>query len=72
MKRPAPTYTKNKIEGHLTVYPFEPHRWVHEVLDKKRDKVDLHKKHINASEMWLVMHSHSIKSDWPMSDSSKG
>jgi hypothetical protein len=70
-KRPEPTYTKNEIEGNLTIYPFEPHRWVHEVLDKKCGRVGTHKKRINADEMWLVMHCHSTTSEWPMSDMSE-
>lgn len=70
-KRPPPTYTNNEIEGHLSVYPFEPHRWVHQVLQKKCKKVGAHKKRINSDEMWLVMHCHSIKDDWPMSDALK-
>lgn len=70
-KRPPPTYTNNEIEGHLSVYPFEPHRWVHEVLQKKSKKVGAHKKRINSDEMWLVMHCHSIKDDWPMSEALK-
>lgn len=71
-KMPAPKDTKNVIEGHLSVYPFEPHRWVHDVLNKKRGKVAAHKKRINAHEMWLVLHCHSTKREWPMSDGSKG
>ena len=70
-KRPPPTYTNNEIEGHLSVYPFEPHRWVHQVLQKKSKKVGAHKKRINSDEMWLVMHCHSIKDDWPMSGALK-
>lgn len=70
-KRPQPAYTKDKIEGHLMVYPFEPHRWVHQVLQKKCKKIDVYKKRINANEMWLVMHCHSTKSEWPFSDGSK-
>ncbi|MES9842954.1 MAG: hypothetical protein ABW134_20610 [Candidatus Thiodiazotropha endolucinida] len=70
-KIPPPTYTKNEIKGYLSVYPFEPHRWVHRVLVKKCKKFGTHKKHINSDEMWLVMHCHSIKDDWPMSDALK-
>lgn len=69
-KRPPPIYTKNKIEGHLSVYPFEPHRWVHEVLEKKHTKVEAHKKRIDSDEMWVVMHCHSVKHEWPMSNCS--
>jgi hypothetical protein len=70
-KRPEPKYTKGRIAGHLVVYPFEPHSWVHEVLAKKSKKASLQKERINSDEMWLVMHSHSVTSDWPMSDSAK-
>ncbi len=70
-RRPPPKYTNNEIEGHLTIYPFEPHRWVHQVMHKKYRSVETHKKRINSDEMWLVMHCHSIKNDWPMSGASK-
>ncbi len=70
-KLPPPKYTKDKIEGELIIYPFEPHRWVHEVLENKHKKVEVYKKRIKADEIWLVMHCHSIKDDWPMSKVSK-
>jgi hypothetical protein len=67
----TPTYTDNEIEGQLTIYPFEPHLWVHEVLQKKCKSVESQKKRIKSDEMWLVMHCHSTRDDWPMSDASK-
>lgn len=68
--RPAPRYTKGRIEGHRTIFPFEPHRWVDEVMEKKQKKVDFHRKRIRADEMWLVMHCHSKTRGWPMSKAS--
>lgn len=70
-KMPTPTFTNNEIEGQLTIYPFEPHIWVHEVLKKKSKKVRAYKNFTNSDEMWLVMHCHSINTDWPMSDALK-
>lgn len=70
-KRPPPIYTKDEIQGHLSIYPFEPHRWVHEVLEKKNRKIEPNMHRIGASAMWLVMHSHSSKNDWPMSKTSE-
>lgn len=67
-KMPSPNYSNDIIYGHLNVYPFEPHRWVHEVLEKKSKNADTYKKRIKAHEMWLVMHCHSTTSEWPMSE----
>jgi hypothetical protein len=70
-KMPTPTYIKDEIVGHLNIYPFEPHRWVHEVLHQKWAKAQNYKKRIKADEIWLVMHCHSTTKEWPMSARSK-
>jgi hypothetical protein len=68
---PAPLYAKDKITGNLVVYPFEPHRWVHEVIKNKEVKADAYKLAVRADEIWLVMHCHSMRDDWPMSGPSR-
>lgn len=65
--RPAPKKAKDAIEGHRTIFPFEPHRWVSEVVEKKSIRTENYRRNIGADEMWLVMHSHSTKDPWPMS-----
>lgn len=66
-KMPLPQYENGRIKGQLIVYPYEPHRWVEEVIQKKSEKSVSHKARIKADEMWLVMHPHSISRVWPMS-----
>lgn len=63
---PKPEPDKNRIRGLLIVIPFEPHRWIYEVLSKKRPKILPYKNRINADEMWIVMHPPSINREWPM------
>lgn len=65
-KMPTPVYAEDRITGQLVVYPFEPHRWVHEVIKKKEGKADAYRAAIGAHEAWLVMHCPSKGSDWPM------
>jgi hypothetical protein len=64
---PPPTYKKNEIVGRLSVFPFEPHRWAHEVIEKKKRFASAYKNKVKADELWLVLHSHSLERDWPMS-----
>jgi hypothetical protein len=50
------------------IFPFEPHRWVHEVLSKKTKRIREYQSNVNATEVWMVMHAHTIKEKaWPMS-----
>lgn len=54
------------------IYPFEPHRWVQEVLEKKNEKIEQYKASLKADEYWLVMHAHTLHHDvWPMSKPSE-
>jgi len=66
-RRELPPNPYEEILGNLSVFPFEPHHWVHEAVQKKNKTVSEHRKRIQANEMWLVLHCHSIRDDWPMS-----
>lgn len=65
-KIPPPTYRDNEIVGRLSVFPFEPHRWLNEVIKKKHKSLSVSKHRANADEVWLALHAHSVDSDWPM------
>lgn len=65
-----PKYKSNVVLGELLVFPFEPHRWVHKVLEDKRRKIPAYRQRIGADEMWLVLHSHCELHNWPMSKES--
>lgn len=64
---PSPTYRENDIDGRLGIYPFEPHRWVHDALLAKSGKTNTYRKRSRADELWLVLHAPTSKNDWPMS-----
>ncbi len=49
------------------VFPFEPHRWVHQALVKKTARLPNYRKNVEADEYWLALHAHSEHTDWPMS-----
>lgn len=66
-KMPTPEYDGSKLVGNLVVYPFEPHRWVHEVIQKKERSAKSYKERVKADEIWLAMHCRSEKHEWPMS-----
>lgn len=70
-KMPNPTYQKDSIVGDLCIFPFEPHRWVNEALRRKIRAVEVNKQRSVADEMWLVLHAHSEKHEWPMSKGSQ-
>ena len=69
-RRPGPAYVENNVTGHMTIYPFEPHRWVHEVVKKKEVRAGRYRKRVGASEVWLLLHSRSRTVNWPMSNPS--
>ena len=60
-------HTGSSIEGHVGIYPFEPHRWVSEVISKKSEKVPIYQSNVGADETWLLLHGRSADEDWPMS-----
>lgn len=55
------------LRGDLAIYPFEPHRWVHEVVRSKSAKASGYRAAIHADEIWLLLHNHSTIDAWPMS-----
>jgi len=64
---PPATYRRNEIVGSLTAYPFEPHRWVYEVIQRKAKTAKICKHRGKADEVWLAIHAQSATREWPMS-----
>ena len=68
---PPAVVSPGGLKGDLAIYPFEPHRWVREVVKSKSAKAFSYRSAIQADEIWLVLHSHSIIDAWPMSGRKK-